>query len=351
MSPNPIRSSWRPKGQTQAACDMTREFCTYFDSRYLARGLALAESLRVHCPDHRLWVLCLDDASYQALRVLALREVVPIPLEAFEAGDVALLAAKQTRSTIEYYFTCTPSLPLFVLRSDASVQMVTYIDADLFFFSSPEPLFSEMGGRSIAIVPHRFPAGGRHFERYGVYNVGWLTFRRTEEGLACLRWWRERCLEWCFDREEPGRFADQKYLDDWPDRFASVHVIRDAGANVAAWNLANHRVSRGPSGVLIDGEPLIFFHFHHLKRRASWWFETDCGSHRARLTSVLKQDVFTPYFRSLDRHETEAAAAGAASRTGETLRSNGAVIGSGLVAAWRAAIAGNLLVYVAGRVR
>jgi hypothetical protein len=278
---------------------MTRHFCTYLDHRYLTRGLALAASLRRHCPDVRLWVLCLDDQAHASLSALSLPHVVPISLADFERDDEPLRSAKSNRSLIEYYFTCTPSLPLFVLRHHPEIDIITYVDADLFFFGSPEPLFAEIGDCSIGIIPHRFQDTMRHLEKYGVFNVGWLTFRRDDNGLQCLEWWRERCLDWCFDRLEPGLFADQKYLDDWPARFSGVHVIQHHGANVASWNLRRHQITRSAAGVMVDEQPLIFFHFHHLKRRASWLFETDFHGFDARPCRIVKRDVLSPYLKAL----------------------------------------------------
>src|SRR6185369_9309965 len=126
-------------------------------------------------------------------------ELIPIPLEEFEAADPALLQAKANRSKVEYYFTCTPSLPLYVLNKNPEYDLVTYIDSDLYFYSSPEPLFEEMGDDSISVIEHRYAPHLLGRERYGIYNVAWMSFRRTPDGLACLNWWRERCLEWCYD--------------------------------------------------------------------------------------------------------------------------------------------------------
>ena len=330
---------------------MTRHFCTYFDRRYLPNALALVDSLRRHCGGFRLWALCLDDAAHAALSALSIAGVSPIRLADFEHGDDGLAAAKRNRSTVEYYFTCTPSLPLFVLRNHPEVDAVTYLDADLFFFSDPAPLFEEIGASSIAIIPHRFPAANApRFERFGIFNVGWLTFRRNAAAIACLTWWRERCLEWCFDREEPTRFADQKYLDDWPSRFEDVHVVSQKGANVASWNLANYEVTRRDGGVFVDDEPLIFFHFHHLKRRRTWLFETDFAPHGARLNRILKEDVFTPYCRLLDA-KAAAVARVLDAPAGDALRST---TPTGRRFSLRSAVSdfadGNLLVYVGGRV-
>ena len=140
---------------------MTRYFCTYFDRNYLPRGLALYQSLRRHCPAFKLWVLCMDRISHEALTMLELPDVHAIALADYERDDQALLEAKQDRTLIEYYFTCSPSLPLFILANYHDVDLITYLDADLFFFADPTPVFEELGARSTGIIGHRFPASFR----------------------------------------------------------------------------------------------------------------------------------------------------------------------------------------------
>ena len=242
-----------------------RHYCTYFDQRYLLQGLTLYRSLCAHAGDFTLHVLCLDDATHEVLRKLGLANVRPVPLRELEAGDDALLAVKPTRSRVEYYFTCSPSWPLYLLKRYPGMDLVTYLDSDLLFSASPEPVFAEMGDGSILIVGHRFPERLRDFEINGIYNVGLVSFRNDTNGRACLSWWRERCLEWCYDRRENGRFADQKYLDDWPARFRGVVVLRHKGAGLAPWNWMNYRIGMEAGGLTVDGEPLIFYHFQGVK--------------------------------------------------------------------------------------
>jgi hypothetical protein len=276
-------------------------FCTYFDQHYLTRGLALYRSLARHCAPFQLWVLCLDQVTFDVLTALKLPGVVPIRLPDFEQGDGALLRAKENRTLVEYYFTCTPSLVLYVLRNWPEIDSIAYLDADLWFFADPSPLYEEVREHSIGIIPHRFPPQLQALVQHGIYNVGWLWFRRDEAGLACLQWWRKRCLEWCYDRVEDGRFADQKYLDDWPQRFPGVAVIQHKGANLAPWNLSNYRIRYDGSRVLVDGDELIFYHFHGLRQRRPWLYDTGLGSYKTTLTSVVRRHIYIPYIRELNR--------------------------------------------------
>ncbi len=226
-------------------------------------------------------------------------ELELIKLEDFEKEDQALAAAKANRSPVEYYFTCTPSLPLFVFRRCEEVDLITYLDADLYFFSTPEPIFEEISGASVALIPHRFSYGLERLAKTGIYNVGWLSFRRDQQGLSCLSWWRERCNEWCYDRIEPDRFADQKYLDQWPRLFKSVAVIQHKGANVAPWNMANYQLQKEAGGILVDDQPLIFFHFHGLKTLFPKIYDSGLSRYKTALSGVVRTGIYHPYIREV----------------------------------------------------
>lgn len=276
-----------------------RYFCTYFDSGYLVKGLALYRSLVRFASPFRLWVLCFDDLTYKTLQDLKLDEVVLISLKDFETGDEELLQAKANRSRIEYYFTCTPSLPLYVLKNYPKIDLITYVDADLFFFSDPSPIYEELGNNSILIIGHRFPSNLKHLEATGIYNVGFLSFRNDDIALQCLHWWRERCIEWCYDRLEDGRYADQKYLDDWPNRFSGVVVLQHKGANLAPWNVANYSLELDKGKVLIDSEPIVFFHFHALRKTRWLFWNPTLSNYEVRTDSLLKTFIYSPYIQEL----------------------------------------------------
>ena len=291
---------------------MKRYFCTYFDHRYLPRAMALHASLVRHVKDFSLCALCLDDTAHRALEALALPGVDVVGLGDLESADPDLVKAKEGRSRVEYYFTLTPALSRFALDRHPDADLMTYLDADLYFFGSPEPLYEELGKGSTAIIEHRFAPGLEWRLKFGRFNVGWVSHRRDGEGLACLEGWRKDCLEWCFDRVEEDRFADQKYLDRWPEAHGGVVVLEHKGANVAPWNAARYglRLERGVR-ILVDDAPLIFFHFHGLVRLASWLYDPCLRRYGIRGSRVIRRIVYSGYLRELRAMEARLERLGA----------------------------------------
>jgi len=241
-------------------------FCTYFDKNYCAKGLALYYSIQRHVKSFRLFILCLDDETHEILSRLHLTSVELIRLKELESRDPELCATRETRSLIEYYFTITPAFILDVLKEHPKIDILSYIDADMFLFAPITPVYEEMGGNSIFIIEHRFPDQLRHKKVYGRFNVGYLAFRQDEEGIECLELWRQNCIEWCYDRLEGEKFADQKYLDSWPSLFSKLTILKHIGVNVAPWNAYNYSFHKeGDGEYYVEGFPLIVYHFHGIK--------------------------------------------------------------------------------------
>ena len=280
----------------------SRHFCTYFDHNYLPRAMVMLESLHEHCPHAHIHVLCLTDQCHTVLVSLAYPYVSLIRLADLESADPELAATRSTRSLIEYYFTITSCLPWYLLTRDDALEEVTYLDADMMFCSSPEPIFEEATGASVIITPHRFAANLKDRECYGLYNVSWLTFRQTKNGLKCLRWYRDVCLAWCKDILEINRFADQKYLDKFP-YFPEVHVIKHEGAGVAPWNLADVTLKQCNARVYLNGYPMIFYHAHGFNRLWGPLFASGLSNYSVRIFSTSLLFLLKTYAKKLNSTE------------------------------------------------
>ncbi len=283
-----------------------RVYCTCFDRNYLSRGLALYHSLKRQESNARLWVLCLDEVTHQVLSRLALPDLLPLSLTEFETADPKVAATRANRSLVEYYFTCTPALVLHVLGREALAEWVTYLDSDLYFFASPESIFTELANSVFAIIPHRYAPAIQHMRRYGIYNVGWVGVRREADGLAAARWWREKCIEWCYDYVDGDRFADQGYLDGIAKTFPRVRVIENIGANLAPWNIGNYRIECRAGRVLINStHPLVFFHFQGLKKEMGLFLFNSHRLYRAPFSAVVRERIYRPYVDELLALEQE----------------------------------------------
>lgn len=262
--------------------DPIEHFCTLFDSNFLPMGLALHASLRKHHGSFRLWVICMDDKAESQLKALGLPEIVPIALRDMETDP--LREVKKTRGRGEYCWTLTPFTFQAVFDRDASVRRVTYLDADLFCFDDPRILLRELdaSGKHVLYTDHAYGPRYDQSSISGRYCVQFLCIANTPQGRKVMEWWQEKCLEWCYDRVEPGRFGDQKYLDQWERLFPQeTHVAGQFSKTLAPWN-AEHWFSQAKGFY----HPVIY-HFHSLRivapRKARLYTNYVLGPHAPRL--------------------------------------------------------------------
>jgi hypothetical protein len=255
-------------------------FCTLFDSNYLTRGLAMYESLKKNCGNFHLYIFPFDDEAYNVLEALKLDNVSLISLKDFE--DEELLIVKPLRSKGEYCWTSTSSTILYCIQK-FNLDHCTYLDSDLYFFNSPEILLEEVKDKSVLITDHRYsPEYNRSYD-CGKYCVQFIFFRNDENGMEALKWWRNACLDWCYNKLEDGKFGDQKYLDDWLTRFKKVIELRHLGGGVAPWNIQQYDLENENEILYIslansdEKVPLIFYHFHELKFLHKVSFVHLCG--------------------------------------------------------------------------
>ena len=109
-------------------------FCTLFGINYFHKGLALYRSLNRVSDCFHLFILCMDQKTYKKIRKLKLKHVTLIKRETFERENKELLSVKNERSFAEYCWTSTPFLPFYIFKKYKNVSIVSYIDADLYFF-------------------------------------------------------------------------------------------------------------------------------------------------------------------------------------------------------------------------
>ena len=78
-----------------------------------------------------------------------------------------------------------------------------------------------------------------------------------------------------------------------------MHVLRHRGGGLAPWNITRYDIQERPSGIYIEDDPLIFFHYHRLRL-------LEHGSFLWRppgyyISPKNRRLVYDPYFAALRR--------------------------------------------------
>lgn len=279
-------------------------FCALFNSDYLSRGLAMYETLDKYCDDYHLYIFAFDIKTYFVLIKLNLPNVTVIALKDFENKE--LLSVKKNRSKVEYCWTSTPWIIHYCIKN-YHLKNCTYLDADLYFFSDPKVLIDEIGDKSILIIEHRYTPRYNQIATSGKYCVQFVTFKNNKNGMKALNWWKDSCIEWCYSRAENGKFGDQKYLDDWCERFEGVYELQALGGGVAPWNVQQYNIFsyndklygiEKSTGRKFD---LVFYHFHNLKFLGENKFDLS----NYRIDKNISEIIYKPYIKHLLNIETK----------------------------------------------
>ena len=284
-------------------------FCTLFDSYYLDKGLALYRSLERVSKEFKLFVFCFDDKSFEILNSQNLSQLIAIHHSSFETEEY--LVVKEERSKAEYCWTCTPRVIEYVMDT-YHVDSCTYLDSDLYFYSDPQVLFDEINNSDsdVAIVEHRFKDNsyGRKLEkRNGKYCVQFNYFKNTKNGRRVLLWWKEKCLEWCYDIPDSERMGDQKYLNTWTRDFVGVHEMKHLGGGVAPWNLEKYKLKsiHDDNVIMYDKSglefPLVFFHFQNIRYMHGRYVNIKSQTKNKK----LKYAIYIPYLIEIEKIRKE----------------------------------------------
>ena len=279
---------------------MDNIFCTLFDSFYLDKGLILYDSMCKHIESFKLYVFAFDDKCYEIIKAIGKEDLIPVSVRELEFAYPCLLEAKKDRNTVEYNWTCSSWIIKYVLEV-FNERICTYIDADMMFFASPEPVFQTMRSKncSVIIVPHRYPndkVNSIEGPKTGYYCVEFNTFVNDKNGKTALDWWAKECCKWCHYvvPTVDQWYGDQKYLNEFPKKFDGVYVCDHYGVGLANWNdnRMELKLPESDSIILIDKEtkeeyPLIIYHYAEVRFLSNHWIKVTTSITGKRLHRLI----------------------------------------------------------------
>jgi len=268
-------------------------FCAVISRYRLYQFIALYRSLESNMKNFIMFIHCTDEITYEILKALKLKNAIFILQEHIE--DENILSKRLERQLNEYCWTLKPILLQYILINYPNIVRLTYIDSDLYFYYSPEIILNQKPESSILLSQHDFPSQYKFVaNQSGRFNSGFISFKKDKTSTECLEWWIGKCMDWCYDRPEKGRYGDQKYLEMIPILYRGVWIIKTKGSNVAPWNDIKYKFSTKNGKVYVDGSPLVFYHFSGFRILSEIEFALTIGFEKK-----IINNVHMPYFKAL----------------------------------------------------
>lgn len=274
---------------------------TIASRNYTHATRTLMEGVERHAPAaHRVLALCDERQDFDFSR------------DNFEVLDLASLVLPERAhflfqySLLELNTAIKPHVIAELFRR--GFEKVIYFDPDIAIHSSLEDMLERLDRADVMLTPHittPYTDLGHPDERElmicGVYNLGYIALKRSDQTEALVAWWQRKLERDCVVDFARGLFTDQKWMDFAPCLCDRVEIVRHPGWNVAYWNLPARHVAAGSAGWTVNGESLVFFHFSGYDPDGAVFSRHQDRYELARLPAAVAQ-LASDYAAALRRH-------------------------------------------------
>jgi hypothetical protein len=280
---------------------------TSFTFSYLGRATILAETLKAAHPDWEIYALMVDEPPPGLDVAVAMRHFDRVVY----AKDLEIprwTAWLFKHDIVEASTAVKGRMSRYLLSLGAT--HVVYLDPDIAVFHPLNRVIEKLEDHSVILTPHQVSPNSQlgHIRdnemaalKYGIFNLGFVAIKNDETGNAFADWWDARTYEACYDEVETGIFTDQKWCDLVPALFPRVYIERDAGFNVASWNLSTRTSRFSETGeISVNGTPLKFYHFTKVNGAG------DLMTERYADENVEVLEIWNWYKRALIAHANPA---------------------------------------------
>ncbi|QRR03736.1 glycosyl transferase [Dyadobacter sandarakinus] len=234
---------------------------------YLAQARTLGDSLKATNPEILFFIGLVDalkGVSFEEgfLPDYPMVEIDNIGIEGFQEMATRYNITELNTAVKPFYFT-------YFFKNYTKATNVIYFDPDIIVFQPLTGLLSSLSRYKAVLTPHiTTPIGDRlvpnelHHLNTGIYNLGFVAFRRDPEISTFIRWWEEKLRYECLIDLCNGLFVDQNWMNFLPVFVRETWIEREPGYNAAYWNLHERVFAKKDTGYFVNEVfPLIFFHY------------------------------------------------------------------------------------------
>ncbi len=247
---------------------------TIVAKNYFALALTLAESIKQHQPDIDFYILLADEADIET---------------DFEGVNHILIQAKNIDIPLYYNLAfkysvtefCTAVKPFFFdyLFKHKNYEKIIFFDPDVYIYNSLDGIYDTLNENDVLLTPHILTAETNYTGNAsetttlfaGIYNLGFIAIKNSNDGLKIIEWWKKRLYDLCYQDKTDALFVDQKWIDYLPGFFSNISISRYLGYNIAYWNIHEREfVKNGNSYDVTNrifpqkSDKLVFAHFSGL---------------------------------------------------------------------------------------
>lgn len=235
---------------------------TLCSNNYYAQALILGQSFLKHNPEFKFYIGLIDQKlskiDYHQFDI----EVIPV---ADIESDVYELALKF--NIVELNTAVKPHYFLHFIEK-LGADEIYYIDPDICIYQSFDELNKLLALNDILLTPHilkPIPLDGKKpfendFLNYGLYNLGFLGLKTSDNTMAMLRWWKERTYTYGFHQLAKGLFVDQLWMNLVPILFTKVKILDHPGYNMGPWNLHERFLTEVAGSYYVNSDQVLFFY-------------------------------------------------------------------------------------------
>lgn len=240
-------------------------FISYFSKEYLLGGLSSIQSALANNPGSRGLLVCIDQEGERLLQELALSASISIvPFNDLVISKSRYEYFLNSRTKFEALVSIKATLLNEISKNFDEGEYFIYLDTDVYFFESIDEFLRKNSGSSFIVFQHMYMEEPTNY-LYGKYNAGFVVLRKDRRSEVILKDWSRLCSDWCFLRSEPGRYADQGYLDSLVSNPSALGALSTSINLGMHYQLNKKNLKRQEGKIMINNESLICFHFHGLR--------------------------------------------------------------------------------------
>jgi hypothetical protein len=267
--------------------------CTSICANYLPKAMALAESVKAVNPDHHVLVCLTEREIPEPAANFACFDTV---IRSQDLGFANFEAFIFKHSIVEASTAVKGQLFRYLFEAFPDQDGYVYLDPDILLYTEMTEIQELLRSEDIILAPHLLRPGNMQMEisslKHGVFNLGFLALRGSEEARRFVAWWATRLEDHCRDDIPGGIFTDQKWINLAPC-FFNVHILKHEGYDFATWSLLTTPMTRREGILYAGNDPLRFVHFSGY----------DNGSLRWAMEQWLKDDPDSPFFALFDDYD------------------------------------------------